>query len=155
MSSFKSESSVKTVDCGECSYCMRKCSCPGCNGYPNWGGCGGCRDPIPQPPPLRRHPHVEPEIFIPHGGPEGVGVEPNSDCLWDACGVTKYTENTPEEDEEKKFWEELQKKCSGINCNVFLCALNTISMICGHKLCSDCFQKSDDTGCLICNDMRA
>ena len=116
MSSFKAESSVKTVDCGECSYCTNKCSCPGCNGYSNWGECGGCRNPIPQPPPLRRHPHLEPEIFIPEGGPEGVGVYPIEDsgpipdCRWEACGGTRCTADIQEEEqEEKHFWEEVDK----------------------------------------------
>lgn len=121
MSSFKAESSDKTVDCGECSYCTNKCSCPGCNGYSNWGGCGGCRNPIPQPSPLSRQPHVEPEIFTPHGGPEGVGVEPIPDCRWEACGGTRPPTNSQEDDqdeeeekekdpeEEKLFWEEVDK----------------------------------------------
>jgi hypothetical protein len=100
MSSFKADSSVKTVDCGECSYCTRKCCCPGCNGYSNWGECGGCKSPISQPSPLSRQPHVEPEIFIPHGGPEGVGVEPIPDCRWEACGGTRLPTNSQEDGED-------------------------------------------------------
>lgn len=39
------------------------------------------------PAPLIKH--LEPEIFIPDGGPEGVGVEPIPDCRWEACGGTR------------------------------------------------------------------
>jgi hypothetical protein len=28
----------------ECPFCKNTCQCPSCNGYPNWGGCGGCRE---------------------------------------------------------------------------------------------------------------
>ena len=112
MSNFKAESGSKTVDCGECSYCKKKCSCPGCNGYSIWGGCGGCRNLMPAPCMPPREYNDEHEHLVP-GGPEGVGVYDIPDCRWEACGGTRYTDqkNTDleEEKEEKDNHEFLQR----------------------------------------------